>query len=314
VRACPASGRAGIAALAALVLGAAPAGGQPIAPYVDPPFASECVVHHFAEGQEPPLDGCADDPFCVEYEKRDITAANGGAIRFLAAEPARFAAAIPKCRYWQQDHWRVQLAPGQTSVVGWDGSYWFNKGNGTGGARLRNFTLDGVPADPAPLADLVALVDADLAAVIRRYGESPGGGGGSSLVLGPGDPTCAAAPGTRCTEDPAVPATRAMADERCGCAGPQKRAAYLRCVGTVADEEIAAGRLPAECKSTVTRCARESTCARPGAVTCCRTNARGEIACAVTRNAAACRPPRGGTASVGSRASCCEPCSVAGCR
>jgi hypothetical protein len=316
VRACRSPARAGIAALVAVVLGvpAAPAGAQPIVPFVEPPFASECVVHRFAEGLEPPLDGCGDDPLCVEYEKRDITATNGGAIRFLAAEPARFAAAIPKCRYWQQDHWRIQVAPGATSVVGWDGSYWFNKGNGTGGARLRNFTINGVPADPAPVADLVALVAPDLAAVIRRYGESPGGGGGSGFILGAGDPTCAAPPDARCTEDPAVPAIRAAADERCGCAGPQTRAAYLRCVGRVADEAVAAGRLPAECKSTVARCARESICARPAAVTCCRTNARGEVSCNVTRNAAACRAPRGGTATVGSRASCCEPCSVAGCR
>src|SRR5438552_4477839 len=81
-------------------------------PFVGPPFASQCVVHHFEEGEAPPLDACTDDPLCVEYEKRDITGTNGGAINFLAAEPARFAIAIPKCRYWQQDHWRVQLSPG----------------------------------------------------------------------------------------------------------------------------------------------------------------------------------------------------------
>src|SRR5437867_825051 len=104
---------------------------DPVAPYTDPLFAAECTVHHFAEGEAPPLDGLPDDPLCVEYDKRDITATDGGAIRFLAAEPARFAVAVPKCRYWQQDHWSVQVAPGTTSIVHWDGSYWFDKGNVT---------------------------------------------------------------------------------------------------------------------------------------------------------------------------------------
>src|SRR5882724_3739861 len=102
-----------------------------VAPFVDPPFADQCVVHQFGEGEAPALDGYPDDPLCVEYQKRDITATNGGAIRFLAAEPARFAIAIPKCRYWQQDHWRVQLGPADPTIIQWDGSYWFNKGNAT---------------------------------------------------------------------------------------------------------------------------------------------------------------------------------------
>src|SRR5919198_365589 len=87
-------------------------GADPLAPFVEPPFTSACgAIHHFGEGVAPPIDGCAFDPLCVEYEKRDITATNGGAIDFLAAEPARFAIAIPKCRYWQQDHWRGPASP-----------------------------------------------------------------------------------------------------------------------------------------------------------------------------------------------------------
>src|SRR5438132_12466274 len=56
-------------------------------PFVGPPFAGQCTVHHFGEGVAPPLDACTDDPLCVEYDKRDITASNGGAVDFLAAEP-----------------------------------------------------------------------------------------------------------------------------------------------------------------------------------------------------------------------------------
>jgi hypothetical protein len=283
-------------------------------PYVDPPFAERCTVHHFAEGQEPPLDGCTDDPFCVEYEKRDITATNGGAIRFLAAEPARFGAAIPKCRYWQQDHWRVQGSPGDTPIVGWDGSYWFDKGSGMGAARLRNFTINGVPADPGPAADLVALVDPDLAAVIRSFGEGAGGGGGSFVSLGGGDPACAPPAGTDpCADDPAVPRARAAADRQCSCAGAESHGRYVRCVSAATDAEVAAGRLSPACRGKVVRCAVRSTCGRAGAITCCRTNAQGASSCSIKRHPQRCRPPRGGRATVGTRPSCCDPCTVSGC-
>src|SRR5689334_10352752 len=164
-----------------------------IMPFVDPPFHGLCTVRHFGEGEAPPLEGFPDEPLCVDYEKRDITASNGGAVRFLAAEPARFAIAVPKCRYWQQDHWRIQLVPGDP-VIGWDGSYWFDKGNGAGGARLRNFTIAGQPGGPDDVANLIQLVDPDMAAVIRMYGEGPSGGGGASLCMDIGDPSCTPPP------------------------------------------------------------------------------------------------------------------------
>ena len=160
-----------------------------MAPFVDPPFRDQCVVHHYDEGEAPPID-LPDDPLCVEFEKRDITASNGGAVRFLAAEPARFALALQKCRYWQQDHWRIQLQPGTGPLIGWDGSYWYDRVAGTGGAITRNMTVGGVPADAGQLAALIAPVDPDLAAVIGTYGSGPGGGGGASFELGFNDPSC----------------------------------------------------------------------------------------------------------------------------
>jgi hypothetical protein len=290
-----------------------------LGPFADPPFAGLCTVHQFDEGEIPPLEGIPDDPLCVEYQKRDITASNGGAVRFLVAEPSRFAAAVPKCRYWQQDHWRIQLAPGTPLLVGWDGNYWFDKGNGTAAARLRNFSIAGQPAGPGQVAALVEPLDGELAALIRRFGDGEGGGGGAGLCLGattPGCPSgdesaarCGDAPGDPC----AVASARAAAAERCDCASAASNAAHVRCVAAVADEEMGAGRLPARCRNQIVRCARRSTCGRPGAVTCCQTSANGATRCSVKRSADACRAPRGGNACAGSAVSCCDACSPTSC-
>src|SRR3954467_14474893 len=167
---------------------AAPA---PPAPYADPPFAGKCHFRHFGEGVAPPPAGYPDDPLCVDYAKRDITVDNGGAVRFLAAEPARFAIAARACRYWQTDHWSAQIDRGFTAVVRWDGSYWFDRGRGTGAVLTRNFRVAGQPVGAAQAAALVGTVSPDAAAQIRRYGAgSHGAGGGMSFSLGGGDPTC----------------------------------------------------------------------------------------------------------------------------
>ena len=287
---------------------------DPVEPFVDPPFTTECgAIHHFGEGVAPPVDGCAFDPLCVEYEKRDITATNGGAIDFLAAEPARFAIAIPKCRYWQLDHWRVQVSPGAPTIVGWDGDYWFNKRNSTGGAELNNFTIGGQPASPGQVADLIEPFDPDLAQVIRSYGAGPGGGGGASFPAGTdfGDPSCGA-PET-CADDPAVSKARAAVEEQCDCATAVSHELYVDCVRDAVAAEVAAGRLSPACSDDLIRCASRSTCGWPGAVTCYRTDARGSTTCDIVQAPAACRAPQGGTAAVGDTTSCCDPRTVEGC-
>ena len=157
---------AGLLALAGTADAAGPA------PYVSPPFARHCTVHRFAEGVAPDLSKYPDDPLCVEYQKRNITVDNGGALAFLMAEPARFAIAVPKCQYWQQDHWRVQLDRHDQHLVAWDGSYWFDKGTGRAGAILRNLRVDGRPTDPGAVADLVATVSPALAQAMRTHGAS----------------------------------------------------------------------------------------------------------------------------------------------
>jgi hypothetical protein len=162
--------------------------GTGLAPYVDPPFADSCVVHPFGEGEVPGLSGLKDDPLCVDYAKRDITLTNGGAIRFLIAEPARFAIVAGKCSYWQQDHWSVQGSRGQIPMIRWDGNYWFDLGSGRAGARLTDLTIGGQPATIARAAAYVAPYSPALAAYFLTYGQ---GGDGASFNAGfPFNPLC----------------------------------------------------------------------------------------------------------------------------
>ena len=177
-----------VGAVVTMGAGVSAAAAQPVAPYHRPDF--HCRFHHFSNGQAPPLGRYSDDPLCVDYDKRDITVSNGGAIRFLLAEPARFAIAVPKCRYWQTDHWSMQLAPGDTAVVRWDGSYWFDKGRGDGAVLARNFSIAGQPVGAWQVADAVAAASPQLAGAIRRYGAGPAGGGGASFSLPSGYRGC----------------------------------------------------------------------------------------------------------------------------
>lgn len=161
----------------------------PLVPYVAPPFAADCEVHRFGEGQIPDLTSLPDDPLCVEYAKRDITLTNGGALRFLLAEPARVALAAGKCAYWQQDHWSIQVAPGQVPLVRWDGSYWFDLGRGQAGARITGLSVAGRPATLARAADALAPYSPLLAAYLRAY--SHGGDGATYAGAVPLNPSCA---------------------------------------------------------------------------------------------------------------------------
>ena len=149
----------------------------PLAAYAAPPFARECHFLRYGEGEPPPLAVGRRDPLCVEYAKRDITVDNGGAVRFLLAEPTRFAVAGQACRYWQLDHWSVQVDRADTAVVTWDGSYWFDRTRGTAGARLRNLAVDGRPTGVAEAVAVVRLVSPGLADYLQQYAGGPSGGG-----------------------------------------------------------------------------------------------------------------------------------------
>lgn len=158
-------------------------------PYFAPPFRSHCTVHRYDEGAAPDPATTTDDPLCVEYAKRDITLDNGGAVRFLLAEPNRFAVAVNPCAYWQQDHWSVQASRGQTPVIRWDGSYWFDKGAGEAASRLRHLTIGGEPASLSQAAAAVAPYSSEIAAFFRSY--SRGGDGMGYSGSYPFDPRCA---------------------------------------------------------------------------------------------------------------------------
>ena len=161
-------------------------------PYSAPPFAAQCRWHRYGDGVAPPLSLTGQEPLCVEYSKRDITAASGGAIRFALAEPARFIIAIPACRYWQRDHWRFRISPGGRPYVAWDGSYWFDKARGEAGARLSNVTVAGRPAGIGDAVAALRPVAPALAAALARYGARSGQSG--MTASWPGGLPCPALP------------------------------------------------------------------------------------------------------------------------
>jgi hypothetical protein len=157
-----------------------------IAPYRNPKFKCGKWLRYKFE-QAPGFPGSPKrDPLCVEYDKRNITLDNGGAVTFLSLEPARFAAAGGKCKYWQKDHWWIQISrPGEPVLVQWDGSYWFDMQRGEGGGIFSHFRVAGHPSDAAAVASLVERVSPDLGAVIRSYGARGGGGGAAGFFGNP---------------------------------------------------------------------------------------------------------------------------------
>jgi hypothetical protein len=170
---------AGTAAASVLPADATAAVAAPVGTYTSPPF--QCQFTEYGEGEAPPLDAAGSDPLCVEYQKRDITVTNGGAVGFVLAEPARLAIAVPVCQYWQVDHWRIQVAPGDEAVVRWDGSYWFDKGRLTAASALRKFSIGGQSVSAQRAADAVRPVSPELADAIELYGVS----GGFGMALAP---------------------------------------------------------------------------------------------------------------------------------
>jgi hypothetical protein len=163
-----------------VALCAAPAGAQEPAPW-DGSNPFNCELQDVGTGTEFPHPQA--DPFCVEFDKTSQNVTDLGIVDFLLNEPARTAAAAPKCFYFQSDHWTGSVVQGQDPELWhWDGTYFFDKATGSGGVSLHNLRILGQPADASQF------VPDDFKPYLYE-----GGGGGGKLVTGlPADPTCAA--------------------------------------------------------------------------------------------------------------------------
>lgn len=174
--------RLGVVAALAIALGAAsPAAAQsPIAPW-DGTNPFNCQLQDVGTGTDFPRPDA--DPFCVKFDKTSQSLApDAGLIDFLANEPARVAAAAPKCFYYQRDHWTGSVVEGEPPELwNWIGSYFFDKAKGIGGVHVRSFEVGGQPADFTPFAP----------AEYQPYLEEGGGGGVMVTEATEADPECA---------------------------------------------------------------------------------------------------------------------------
>ena len=157
---------------------AAQSPGTPYAPY-DGHNPFNCQLQQVGTGTNFPDPDA--DPFCVEFDKTNQNVTDLGVLDFASQEPARVAAAAPKCFYYQRDHWTGSIVQGaQPETYHFDGSYFYDKGTGSGGVRIDNFRLGGQPADASPF-------------VPPQYAPYFGKGGGGALFHGDQgpDPNCA---------------------------------------------------------------------------------------------------------------------------
>ena len=105
-----------------------------------------------------------------------------GIVEFLLLEPARVAAAVPKCFYHQTDHWTGWVVQGQQELWNWEGRYFFDKARGMGGVYVQNVRVGGLPFDPRLLPGFPP--------EYRAY-FGPGGGGAYTDTI-VAEPNCAA--------------------------------------------------------------------------------------------------------------------------
>jgi hypothetical protein len=145
--------RSGVAIgmMAAALAAASPAVAQTGTSGWDGKNPFECTLQQ--AGTEAEVPNPEADPYCVEFDKRHQNVTELGVVEFLALEPARVAAASPKCFYFQHDHWVGSVVQGNaaTQTYAWDGSYFYDKARGTGGVYVENFTFNGQTGDPSAL-------------------------------------------------------------------------------------------------------------------------------------------------------------------
>jgi hypothetical protein len=168
-------------ALAILSIGSSASALSPPTPW-DGVNPFRCTIQDAGQGTTVPDAGA--DPFCVRYDKTHQNLTELGLVDFLTKEPARFGLAIPKCFYYQEDHWRGSVIQSnqQTVIYEFIGHYFFNKATGDGGVWVTGFTVAGQTFDPRTLPGFPPQYDND-------YG--PGRGGVISHNDVPFDPSCA---------------------------------------------------------------------------------------------------------------------------
>ena len=150
---------------ASLLCLASSASAAPIAPYDgDNPF--RCKTQNTGFGVDYPNPEA--DPFCVKYNKTQQNVTELGIVDFLLNEPARVAAAVPKCFYHQTDHWTGWIVQGQQELWNWEGRYFFDKARGMGGVYVQNVARRRTALRPAHAARLPARVPAVLRPRRRR--------------------------------------------------------------------------------------------------------------------------------------------------
>ena len=179
--------RALVAAVAvgSVLIAATAVAAAPVAPY-DGINPFRCKVQKLGTGTAYKNPNA--DPLCVEFDKTNQNLAELGIVDFLLNEPARTAAAVPKCFYYQIDHWTGSIVQGgQPTLWHWDGTYFFDKAKGMGGVHISNLTIGGVPADPSLLPGFPSEFS-------PYFGP---GEGGAYATLGAGVPECMAKVDTR---------------------------------------------------------------------------------------------------------------------
>src|SRR5437763_1264994 len=146
------------------------------------PFA--CTLQQVGTGTDFPQPNA--DPFCVEFDKTHQNVTDLGVVDFISNEPARVAAASPKCFYFQSDHWTGSVVQGMApETYHWDGHYFFNKATGAGGVYVENFRIGGQSFDPTQLPGFPDAWKPDF---------SDGRGGVEGLGSVQADPRCATKP------------------------------------------------------------------------------------------------------------------------
>jgi hypothetical protein len=191
-----------------------------------------CVIQNAGTGTKVPDPGA--DPYCVSFDKTDQNITQLGIVTFLLNEPARTAAVVPKCFYFQEDHWRgsVIQSDGATELYEFEGHYLINRATGDGGAWITGFNVAGQTFDPT---EIPGFPPADG----QYFG--PGTGGMITHDDIPVDPECAAL----AAKDPAAVYAQSAQAPRCVAGGGRVDAHGLGPVALGAGEQLVRGELGA---------------------------------------------------------------------